>query len=266
MSFWRKPESSRTIKGIIDNVFSAKEYPMTTVLEFNQVKKSYQDHLVLDGINLSVNENEYLALVGINGAGKTSLIKCLLDFALVDSGEIRIYDVAHRETIARKKLSYLPEKFLPSYYLKGREFIQYMLSLYEMEYQEKTVLNMLNTLDLTHESLNKTVGELSKGMAQKLGLAASLLSQRPCLIMDEPMSGLDPKARAYLKQHLLELKKQGQTLFFSTHLLADVSALCDRMAILHNAELKFTGSPDECCEYYKTDDLEQAYLKCIEAE
>ncbi len=238
---------------------------MNTALEFKQVKKSYQKQLVLDGIDLNVFEGEYLGLVGINGAGKTSLIKCLLDFVLFESGEINIFGVEHSNTSSRVNVSYLPEKFLPSYYLTGREFIRYMLKLYGLEYEESSVIEMLNTLDLTPGALDKTVGQLSKGMAQKLGLAASLLSKRKCLILDEPMSGLDPKARAYLKQYLLDLKQQGQTLFFSTHLLADVQSLCDRMAILHNARLKFIGTPDECCKKYGVDELEQAYLRCIEA-
>lgn len=236
---------------------------MKTALELKDVRKCYRKTQVLDGINLTVKENEYLGLVGVNGAGKTSLIKCLLDFALLDSGEIRIFDIPHRDTRARSQLSYLPEKFLPSYYLTGKEFLQYMLELYCIEYDQTAVLNMFKTLDLPTDSLHKTVGELSKGMAQKLGLAASLLSQRQLLILDEPMSGLDPKARAYLKQHLMDIKQDGKTLFFSTHMLADVQVLCDRMAVLHDQTLRFIGSPAECCEQFATDDLEQAYMRCI---
>ena len=85
------------------------------------------------------------------------------------------------------------------------------------------------------------------------------------LLFDEPMSGLDPKARAYLKRHLLELKETNKTLFFSTHLLADVESLCDRIVILHNGEIQFNGSANECYSKYEVDNLEDAYLKCIEA-
>ncbi len=236
------------------------------VLEFHQVEKSYSNNSVLDGIDLSVQKNEYVGLVGVNGAGKTSLIKTLLDFTLPDSGSITLFGIDHFKTQARENLSYLPEKFIPPYYLTGREFIQYMLELYGLDYQETAVQEMLARLDLHEDSLKKPVGQLSKGMAQKLGLAACLLSERDLLILDEPMSGLDPKARAYLKAYLLELKQQGKTLFFSTHLLADVQALCDRMAILHDKQLCFVGSPAECCEQYSTDDLEAAYLQCINSE
>ena len=89
------------------------------------------------------------------------------------------------------------------------------------------------------------------------------MSDRDLFILDEPMSGLDPKARAYLKQYLLDLKKQNKTLFFSTHMLADVETLCDKVAILHEGLIKFTGSPTECSEKYGTDNFEQAYLRCV---
>ena len=235
----------------------------TPIIQFDGVSKRYHQHQVLQTIDLEVREHEYLGLVGVNGAGKSTLIKCLLDFTLVDEGSISIGGINHLKTAAREHIGYLPEKFLPPYYLTGKEFIQYMLELYQVSYNHEAVLRMLDTLDLRHDSLHKTVGQLSKGMAQKMGLAACLLSERRCFILDEPMSGLDPKARAYLKQHLKTRKEQGQTLFFSTHLLADVQALCDRMAILHDSQLRFVGTPEECCQTFGTDDLEQAYLRCI---
>ncbi len=235
-------------------------------IQFNGVYKQFQKQSILKGIDLEVRSHEYLGLVGINGAGKTSLIKCLLDFSLLDSGQIKIFANDHLQTSARDRLSFLPEKFSPPYYLTGRDFLKYMLELYEVAYDESKVKQMLNTLDLVSESLNKSVGQLSKGMAQKLGLAACLLSDRELLILDEPMSGLDPKARAYLKRYLLELKEQGKTLFFSTHLLVDVEAVCDRMAVLHDGKICFIGSPAECCAIHDTDNIEEAYLKCINAQ
>jgi ABC-2 type transport system ATP-binding protein len=102
-------------------------------------------------------------------------------------------------------------------------------------------------------------------MSQKLGLAACLASGRDLLVLDEPMSGLDPKARALLKQHLMETHAAGRTLLFSTHQLSDVAQLCDRVAILHEGRIRFVGTPLECCGNYDCDDFEQAYLRCIEA-
>jgi ABC-2 type transport system ATP-binding protein len=103
-------------------------------------------------------------------------------------------------------------------------------------------------------------------MSQKIGLAACLLSNKDFLVLDEPMSGLDPKARAYLKRYLRSLKDQGKTLFFSTHMLNDVEMICDKVAILHEGKLQFVGSPSDCCTRYETNDFEQAYLRCVGGE
>ena len=110
---------------------------------------------------------------------------------------------------------------------------------------------MLRLLDLEASALDKPTARLSKGMVQKLGLAACLLSGKRLLVMDEPMSGLDPRTRIYLQRHLLELKRQGYTCFFSTHLLADVEKLCDRMAILHQGKIRYAGSPAACRRHFK---------------
>ncbi len=236
---------------------------MDQLVIFENVDKSYGRQQILSSIDLSITNGEYLGLVGVNGAGKTTLINCMLDFTSIDSGAISIFDKDHTQTITRERLAYLPEKFTPPYYLTGQDFLVYMTRLYRVPYDPINVDRLLSILDLDPSALEKPVRQFSKGMSQKLGLAACLLSNKDLLIMDEPMSGLDPKARAYLKQHLLDLKKQGQTLFFSTHLLSDVEALCDRVAILHQGKIQFSGSPDECCEHFGTDDFEQAYLNCV---
>ena len=100
-------------------------------------------------------------------------------------------------------------------------------------------------------------------MAQKLGLIACFLSGKPLLVLDEPMSGLDPKARALVKAKLRTLHEGGVTIFFSTHLLADVAELCDRMAVLHEGRVLFSGSPLECRERWGAGTLEEAYLACV---
>lgn len=232
-------------------------------IEFRGVGKSYQQQAVLDGLQLSVAEGEYLGLVGVNGAGKSTLIKCLLDFCEIDRGAIDIFGVTHRNRRSRARLAFLPERFTPSYYLRGRDFLNYMAALHGVSHTPAERRKMLEILDLEPAALDKSVGALSKGMGQKLGLAAALLSRKELLVLDEPMSGLDPKARAYFKQHLVALKERGQTLFFSTHLLPDVEALCDRIAILHDGELVFVGSPEHCRATYSAPDLEAAYLRCV---
>jgi ABC-2 type transport system ATP-binding protein len=107
-------------------------------------------------------------------------------------------------------------------------------------------------------------GEYSKGMAQKLGLVAAILPRTPLLVLDEPMSGLDPKARALVKRRLGELHAGGTTLFFSTHLLADVEVLCDRIALLHGGRIAFAGPPAELLVQYGCATLEDAFLAAID--
>ncbi len=233
---------------------------------FNQVNKAYADHHVLSDISLQVNQGEAVGLIGVNGAGKTTLIKCLLDFVAVSNGTIDIFGIPHFQTSSRESLAFLPEKFLPPYYLAGENFLLYMAELNQLEISRADMETVCALLDLDAAALQKPVRQYSKGMAQKLGLASCFLSQRPMLVLDEPMSGLDPKARAYLKRHLISLKESGKTLFFSTHLLADVESICDRIIILHEGQICFNGLPAACCEEFQSDNLEQAYLKCIGAD
>lgn len=236
-------------------------------LVIRELSKSYRTgQPVLDGISLAVDKGDAMALVGVNGAGKTTLIKSILDFISVDHGSIEIFAKSHRHYQARRALAFLPERFQPPHYLTGRGFLRMMARLYRVGYSEKVIANTMQALDLPAAVLSRPVKEYSKGMAQKLGLIACLHSQRSLLIMDEPMSGLDPRSRHAFKKLLQELPQQDRTLFFSTHLLADVSAICNRLAILHDGMIRFIGSPDDCCRQYGTDDLEAAYMACIQSE
>lgn len=235
-------------------------------LKIEQLNQRYESHAVLTDINLSINQGEYVGLIGVNGAGKTTLIKSVLDFISIKSGKIEIFGKSHRETASRELLSFLPEKFLPPYYLTGIDFLSYMAELNQVELKETDISQIFKVVGLELSALKKSVRQYSKGMAQKLGLASCFLSQRPMLLFDEPMSGLDPKARAYLKRYLISLKETGKTLFFSTHLLTDVENICDRIVVLHNGRICFNGSPSECCEQFQAKNLEDAYLKCIGAD
>ena len=232
-------------------------------IEINQLSKSYGTHNVLNDIDLAVNAGEYIGLVGVNGSGKTTLMKCMLDFCAISSGTIRLFGKEHTNIAAREQLVFLPEKFMPPYYLTGMNFLDYMARLNGTISNVGRIDELLKVLDFDQSALSKPVRQYSKGMAQKLGLIACLQSDKALFLFDEPMSGLDPKARAYLKQHLLDLKQLGKTLFFSTHLLVDVETLCDRLAILHRGKICFIGTPDECRNQYQCDNLEQAYLACV---
>ena len=184
------------------------------VVRFLRVSKSFGRASVLRGIELDIRPGEFLGLAGINGAGKTTLLKCLLDFCDLDEGEIRVHGVGHRRPEARRQLAFLPERFTPPYFLTGREFVRMMLRLASRGFDEARVRAMFDALDLDLSALDKPVRTYSKGMTQKLGLAACFLSDRELYILDEPMSGLDPKARACVRELLLALKGQGRTLLF----------------------------------------------------
>nr|VFK22964.1 MAG: ABC-2 type transport system ATP-binding protein [Candidatus Kentron sp. MB]VFK26568.1 MAG: ABC-2 type transport system ATP-binding protein [Candidatus Kentron sp. MB]VFK74544.1 MAG: ABC-2 type transport system ATP-binding protein [Candidatus Kentron sp. MB] len=233
-------------------------------IRFIDVTKYHGTQRILDGLRFSVRKGEYFGLVGVNGAGKTTCINSLLDFCNIDSGSIAIFGLPHREPRARAALSFLPEQFLPPYYLTGGDLLRYMMRLHGAPYRERDVLSMFDKLDLARASLTKPVRDHSRGMAQKLGLASCLLSRKPLLVLDEPFSGLDPKARRLVKQQLLGLRSNGtHTLFFSTHRLQDVEELCDRLGVLHQGRLRFVGTPRECRLYYGVNTLEDAFIRCI---
>lgn len=232
-------------------------------LRFHKVVKRYRSAPVLQELELEVRAGEFFALTGVNGAGKTSLIKCLFDFIALDAGSIEIHGLQHRLPAARAPLAFLPERFMPPYYLSGQDFLNYMLKLHGVAPAPNSVAAQLAALEFDGAALGAPVRTLSKGMTQKLGLAACLLSRKNTLVLDEPMSGLDPKARALFKTELGRVRERAGTLFFSTHALADVEEICDRMAILHQGRLRFVGTPAECRTSYGAHNLEQAFINCI---
>jgi len=235
------------------------------LVRFLGVSKRFGRAEVLRAIDLDVHSGECMGLAGVNGAGKTTLIKCLLDFCDLDSGAIEIHGTTHRHPQSRAHLAFLPERFTAPYFLTGREFIAMMMRLFGCRYGEERVRAMFAALDLEVAALDKPVRAYSKGMTQKLGLAACFLSQRDVYVLDEPMSGLDPKARDRAKDLLLNLKSEGRTLLFTSHSLADVEEVCDRVTVLHGGTVAYAGPPRGLCERHGEASLERAFLKCIEA-
>jgi ABC-2 type transport system ATP-binding protein len=236
---------------------------MPSALSFSELSKKFGPMAALSDVSFAVEPGEFFGLVGVNGAGKTTLIKCLLDFCALDSGSIEICGITHRLPHARKNLVFLPERFTPPHYLTGRDFLDLMRRLHGAQYGDADVATLLDGLDFSPEALKKPVRSLSKGMTQKLGLAAMLLAAKPILVLDEPMSGLDPRARALLKLRLRELRRSGATVFFTSHQLTDIDELADHMAILHGGQLRYCGSPQELRSTTGATDLEASFLRVI---
>ena len=236
------------------------------MINCKQVVKRYADKIVLDKIDLEVKQGEFFGLVGMNGSGKSTLIKSILDLVGINAGTISIQNHSHREVSSRKNIAYLPDRFSPPAHLRSQDFIQYMLKLHGSDCEQNKIDEILKGLDLDKDVMQESVNKLSKGMTQKLGLASCLLSGKSLLILDEPMSGLDPRARILFKKQLKKLKQQGATVFFSSHVLADVEELADTMAVLHKSKIYFSGAPDAFMQKFSSESVEQAYMNCIEGE
>ncbi|MGA0034019.1 MAG: ABC transporter ATP-binding protein [Burkholderiales bacterium] len=229
-------------------------------MRISSIGKSYGGAVALADFSLDIVAGDFFGLVGENGAGKTTLIKCALDFCDIDAGTIEIFGVPHRQTAARSRLAFLPERFNPPYYLTGRDFLRYVCDLHRRPYDEARACAMLDALELATAALDKPSRSFSKGMSQKL---ACLLSGKDLYILDEPTSGLDPKARALLKRELKSQHAAGRTLLMTTHALHDVGEMCNRMAVVHRGRLLFAGTPAEFMTKHGAGDLEQAYLACV---
>jgi len=235
----------------------------SAAVRVSALEKRYGTHRVLETVDLDVASGASFGLLGLNGAGKTTLIKCLLDLCAHDAGAIALYGVPASEPRARARLAYLPEQFVPPHYLCGREFLALMLALAGKRYDAGRVGACLAQLELDSAVLERRVRALSKGMTQKLGLAAVLLVERDLTVLDEPMSGLDPASRIAVKSALRDLVAEGRTLFFTSHVLADVEELCDVIAVLDQGTIRFRGAPGELCARTGEANLERAFLRCI---
>ena len=237
---------------------------MSHALSLSSISYSVAGLEILKTLDLKVEAAQYYAIAGVNGAGKSTLIKLILDLIRpAPGGSIRIFESDNRDQNCRDQLAYLPEKFDVKKNISGRQYLDFIAAIYHQSLQPGKINDLSARLDFPPDRLDSRVGGYSKGMVQKLGLGRCFMLERPLIILDEPLSGLDPRARYHFKELMLEQRSSGRTVLYSTHMLADAEDLCDQFGILHDGELKYQGTPADCMQRYQADSLEQAYMKCI---
>lgn len=221
---------------------------MTSVLRIDNISKAFKPGFIpkkivaLSNVSLDVQKGEIFGLLGPNGAGKTTTIKCILGLIYPDSGKIELMGDPIPSVRAQARIGFLAENPYIYDFLTGREYLIFSASLYG--HDSKTCgekADQLISQFHLDEAANRPLRKYSKGMLQRIGLAQALVNNPEFLILDEPMSGLDPVGRKEVRDLLLSLKREGKTILFSSHILADAELLCDRAAILVNGNLQTIG-------------------------
>lgn len=208
------------------------------MVQLKSVNKKYGTMNVLNNVSLEIFPGEFFALLGPNGAGKTTIIRILLDFIRPDSGQVFIKGIPVKSPDARKNLGYLPEDLkLPSF-LSGRDFLRRHAQMCNMSSKEgeAAIDRVLETVGM-RDRQNSRCGTYSKGMIQRIGLAASLLCSPELLILDEPTNGLDPIGIREFRLILENLKDKKITLFLNSHILSEVERICTTAAIMNKGNL-----------------------------
>jgi ABC-2 type transport system ATP-binding protein len=235
-----------------------------TAIRIDNVAADYGHGRVLDKVTFDIKTGETFGLMGLNGAGKTTLIKIILGLMEASEGGVEIFGKKTLDPKSKEKLAYLPEKFEPPPFLTALEFVRFSLGFYKHPYDEQAVMQAADRIELARGALNRRVNTYSKGMRQKTGLLGTWLTECPLLILDEPMSGLDPRARVRVKDEIIACRNRGMTVFLSSHILADMDEICDRVAVMHDGEIRFVGTPAALRAQTGQEYLERAFLKTIE--
>jgi ABC-2 type transport system ATP-binding protein len=214
-------------------------------IEIDRLAMRCDGAVVLDDVTLTVRRREIFGLLGQSGAGKTSLLKSILLPESAHAGSTRLLGEPHDAASARSRLAYLPQSFQPPGDLTGRDFVRLTLAFHGCRAKRAQIAARAEQLELDPSVLRRPVKGYAKGMVQKLGLLALLLTDLPLLLLDEPMSGLDPATRILVKQELAADRARGRTILLSAQIPADHDQLCDRIAILHRGRLGYVGTPGE---------------------
>ncbi len=220
---------------------------MYTVLKTTALTKKYSGlsgtrKFAIEDLSLEVKKGEIFGFLGQNGAGKTTTIKIICGLLIPTSGEVYINDIEATNPISRKSLGYLPEQPYFYEYLTPRETINFYGQLKGMPSKERQQewLRLAEILDL-QPIADIRLKNFSKGMRQKIGFAIALVGNPDLLILDEPMSGLDPVGRKHIRELIQQQRELGKTIFFSSHVLSDVEQLCDRVGVLSSGKLVAIG-------------------------
>jgi len=226
--------------------------PLDFVVETRNLTKVYRDFWgrqkvrALKALDLTVKRGEVFGLLGPNGSGKTTTIKLLLGLLFPTSGEIHMLGKPATDVGKNAKIGYLPEESYLYRFLNAEETLDFYGRLFSMSgaVRRQRVAQLISMVGL-ESARKRQLREYSKGMARRIGLAQALINDPELILLDEPTSGLDPIGTRNMKDLILDLKRQGKTIIMSSHLLADVQDVCDRIGILHQGELKELGRVED---------------------
>jgi ABC-2 type transport system ATP-binding protein len=241
------------------------------MIEINNVSKTYNGTVkAVDNLNLTIDDGEIFGFLGPNGAGKTTAIKMFTGILRPDSGNIRIngLDITQKALEAKKQIGYVPDDPNMFLRLKGLEYLNFMADIYDVSTKERQerIKALENRFEMS-EALGDQIQSYSHGMRQKIVIMGVMIHNPPVWILDEPMTGLDPKSSFIIKEIMREHAESHKTVFFSTHVLEVAEKICDRVAIINKGKILFCGRLEELKEHSKTDEsLEKIFLEMTENE
>jgi len=221
---------------------------MSPIIEFKNLSKRFKSRVAVNNLNFNIESGEIFGLVGPNGAGKTTTMRMLVTLLKPDNGEILVggYSIRSKPNEVRRQIGFMPDSFGVYGDMTVQEYLDFFGACYKIHPRERARLinDLLELVDLGHRR-NDMVDTLSTGLKQRLGIARVLMHDPGILVLDEPASGLDPRARVEIRELLLEVARLGKTILFSSHILADVGELCSRVGILEDGKLVALGTLEE---------------------